>query len=276
MLNKLTLIIMSFALLLFGCGGGEEVATYEGKIEDAVNDETDVKLDMVVYDIPTPVEVTKDIAASGASYNNSLLNNPSKAGSYATTYKKAVNLGIYIADLSYAAVNDQTQDATNYLSAANKLAESLGIDGAFNQEMVKAFQDNLGNKDTLTTLIDLAYKNADKYLRSNDRVSTAALVLAGGWVEGMYLSTKILGNEPKTADNRLIFERIGGQKLSLNNLVDLLENYKDKPDINNAYGPLAELDSVVYNKIQGPSAISRGQVDNITSRIEALRNEMIK
>ncbi len=279
MINKLGLFAwsLSAAFILSSCGGGgdDEVATYE-KIEDEISAETDVKLDLVMYDIPTPVEVARDIATSGAAYNKTLLNSSSKAGSYSTNYKKAVNLGIFIADLSYAAVYDQTQDATSYLSSATKLAESLGIAGAFNQEMIKAFQDNLGNKDTLTTLIDVAYSNADKFLRTNDRASTAALVLAGGWIEGMYISTQVLGNANKSAENKSIYERVGSQKLSVSNLASLLEDYKDKEGFGSLYGSIAALDTVTYKKVSGPSNISRAQVNEISKSVNEIRSEMVK
>lgn len=273
---KKSLFILSSVIMFFGCGGGgDDVEVYEGS-DLEITAETDVALDLVMYDIPSPVDVARDIANSGIPYNKSLLNSTSKSGSYSTTYKKATNLGVYVADLSYAAAYEQTQDATSYLSTSTQLAENLGIGGAFNQELIKEFEKNLSNKDTMASLINQAYKNADKFLRSNDRVSVAAMVMAGGWLEGMYISLKAIEDKPKDAQNRLVYERIGGQGQPLKNLLKLLNQFKDNQELTTLSGPLAELDSVVYRNIPGPGAANINNVPKIAEKIYMLRAEMVK
>ncbi|MGC8802603.1 MAG: hypothetical protein ACP5PS_02340, partial [Bacteroidales bacterium] len=73
---------------------------------------------------------------------------------------------------------------------------------------------------------------AQEYLRENDRGSTAALVLAGGWIEAMYVASRIAD---ELNDSREIMERIAFQKYSLRSLLAILANYQSDPEINTLY-----------------------------------------
>jgi len=64
------------------------------------------------------------------------------------------------------------------------------------------------------------------YLKENERNSVSALILAGGWVEAIYLATKF-GDDGK---NKSILERVGEQQKSLDVLVEMISHYKNDGD----------------------------------------------
>ena len=50
-----------------------------------------------------------------------------KRGNYVTNKSMALNLGIYTCDLSFASLYEQTQLIIDYMNAAKKMADGLGI-----------------------------------------------------------------------------------------------------------------------------------------------------
>ncbi len=270
-----TAMFFSTLVLVFGCGG--EVVVEEEEIippEELISTDTEIKFDLTLSDIPSPTKLTGEISKSGINYDKSILNSPSSSGKYSTNYQKGVNLGIYVADLSYATVYSQTQDATSYLSVCKQLADGLGISKAFDDDLMKKFQSNSSNMDSLVGVIDDAYKNIDKFFRTDDRVSTAAIVFTGCWIEGLYVSTQMAANSEKTAENASLFIRIGEQKFSLKNILELLNQYADKPD----HAKLIELLGGVekaFLKVPQPSKIDVRQVGAISDAVSELRAQLI-
>jgi len=96
----------------------------------------------------------------------------------------------------------------------------LGITGAINENTVKRMEKNLNNKDSLLKIISDTYLETDIYLKNNDRAGVSALVVAGGWIEGLFISVNIAA---QNANNQMIVKRIAEQKLILENLIGLLE-----------------------------------------------------
>jgi hypothetical protein len=213
---------LSVAVIMTGCGssadsdmieGGETVTTDHGKESKAQN---------VFYSSPSPIETTSLLKAAGAKYNAKYLNPVENVSNYESVASKALNLGVYGSDLSFTSIYDQTQESLLYLRCTNKLAGSLGISGAFDEKTTSRIEANMENRDSLLAIISDSYWTADAFLKENGQPGVSALIIAGGWLEGLYIACQI-ANETKSED---IANRIGEQKLSLNNLVALLEEQK--------------------------------------------------
>ena len=82
------------------------------------------------------------------------------------------------------------------------------------------------NKDSLAKVVYDSYSKVDQTLKSNERVAMAALVVTGSWLEGLYLSTKTFVDEPKSEINKALYATIWEQKLHLENIIKLLEEFK--------------------------------------------------
>ena len=143
-------------------------------------------------------EIPYLLQATGADFNRSLINDNKKSDKYATLNDKAaLNLGVYAADIGYLSSYDKTQEAIEYLGAAKALADNLGVIGSFDPEILKRFEANISNKDSLAALINQSIQKTDKYLKDDSRNKLAALMVTGSFVEGLSISTGLIKTYPK-------------------------------------------------------------------------------
>jgi len=208
--------------------GSEEMNKESGEETNAPEDEAKSMGESVnrkvFYTIPSPLELTAIIKKAGAKYDKSVLNSTDKASNYVTQTDMALNLGVYGADLSYASIFEQQQETMYYFKAAKQLADELGITSAFGESTLTRIQNNLDNKDSLVSIISDSYWETDAYLKENKQSSISGLVITGAWIEGMYVSCKL---SEMTKNNTDIKKRIGEQKLTLDNLIAMLNSYKN-------------------------------------------------
>jgi hypothetical protein len=156
------------------------------------------QIEEVIYNIPSPSEIPYLLQATGAEFNESLLNPRTKVDQYAArTDKAALNLGVYAADIGYLSSYDKTQEAIDYLNATKTLADNLGVIGSFDVEVLQKFEANISNKDSLTRLLDRTIKKTESYLADDNRNKLSALVVTGSFVEGLYISTGLIKSYPK-------------------------------------------------------------------------------
>jgi hypothetical protein len=95
----------------------------------------------------------------------------------------------------------------------------LNVSGAFNASIINRFKENLDNQDSLLVLVGEAYRSGNSYLITEKRVELISLILAGGWLETMYIATSLTSS----SSNQAIIDRIGEQKSSLKGLIMLLK-----------------------------------------------------
>jgi hypothetical protein len=241
--------------------------------------------------VPSPVEIALILKDAGAKYDFSILNPAENKDSYATIKAKALNLGIYGADLSYVAVFDKSQEAMLYLTATKKLADDLGITNAFDEEKISRIENNLHNRDSLLILISDTYWQSEQYLKENERESVSAYMIAGGWVEGLYLGTIIEQNLRKNGTNKDILNRLAEQKTALASLIELLEAYNlDDADLilnlRSLYSsfdaiPEASNDAEIHLANQSSAGAvkynaTEEHMDRIASKVSEIRNKLIK
>ena len=238
--------ILFLSLFVMGCGNSNTADTDVVTGSDTAQNKTkNTKAQEVFYSIPSPIETISLLKAAGAKYNASYLNPIENVSKYTTVTSKALNLGTYGSDLSFTSMFDQTQESMLYLRCANKLAAGLGINGAFNENTASRLESNVQNRDSLLAIISDSYWTTDAYLKDNGQPGVSALVVAGGWVEGLYIGTQIAN----ATQNKDVISRIGEQKLSLENLIALLESYKaDNAGIVAVLASLNEL-KVIYTTI---------------------------
>ena len=182
----------------------------------------------IFYNMYLSVELSSLFETAGAVYSSELLNQADKVSNYTTSYKKAMNLGVYAVDLSYSRVFDQFQIAGKYFSSMQILSEQLGIPQNFFEETAQRFERNMTNKDSLISIANEVYYETEDYLKDNERFATASVIILGGWVEAIYIATNVV-TESKNPD---VIERLVEQKYSLNNLMSMLKDYSDNEVVN--------------------------------------------
>ena len=228
------------AALMVGCVSDVKKAEDNGEVKTAKVDSSGAQLLTIggsMFSIPSPIQTAMLIEKSGADYSKGFLNDAKKVSTYATNYQKALNLGVYGADVGYVTIYDQSQDALRYLGVINKLTDELGITGAFDESTIKRFETNFGKRDSMLNLVAVAYRNSDAFLKDNDRMNVGALILAGGWIETLYFSTQIAVKD----GNQDVINRIGEQKYTLNNIVKMLTPYYNQPEYDVLVDDLIEL-----------------------------------
>lgn len=252
------LAALMIAVLVFGCKSeGENVGDNADTAEIDIDLMADLnKAKQVFYSLPSPIETAMLMKRAGAEYDPELLNSLNNIANYNTNKDMALNLGVYGADLSFASMFDQSQASIDYMNASKQLAEDLGILNAIDNTTVERMETNVNNRDSLMDIISETFMNSNAFLKENDRPETAAIILVGGWVEGLYLASKIA----KTTDeNEEIKDRIIDQRLSLGILLSLMEEYKDHEDVANLLADLSEIKEI-FDKVK----VSTSKVEPVT------------
>ena len=228
------------AIFMVGCVSDVKKTEDGGEAKTSEVDSSATKLMTIggsMFSIPSPIQTAMLIEKSGADYSKGFLNDAKRVATYATNYQKALNLGVYGADVGYVTIYDQSQDALKYMGVINKLTDELGITGAFDEQTIKRFESNFGKRDSMLNLVAVAYRNSDAFLKDNDRMNVGALILAGGWIETLYFSTQIAAKD----GNQDVINRIGEQKYTLNNIIKMLTPYYNQPEYDVLVDDLIEL-----------------------------------
>jgi hypothetical protein len=121
------------------------------------------------------------------------------------------------------------------------LCVDLNISSAFSGPIVERIEQNLDQGDSLLSISKETYYNAYDYLEQNDRGPTLALVIAGGWIESMFIVTKLI--DGYSADNPTI-DRMADQRLPLENLIMFLKKYESDENVASTVADLTEIQAV--------------------------------
>jgi hypothetical protein len=236
--------------------------------ETASKKEIQKEVQDFVYPLPTAFEVTEMLNRIEAPYIIGLSNPAGNAGKYITEKSQALNLGVFGADLSYASTYRQRQETMDYMNASKKLIEELNISAAIDPDIIDKIEQSADNKDALVDLISDSFYSTYAFLQRNERTGVSAIIMAGTWVEGLYIATHI---SEDTFNNKEMVQIVMNQKASLNKLYDILvkdEQNRNVKDVLNDLLPIKGL----FDAVDG--AISEDQYNAIVSEVRALRTKI--
>ena len=218
-------LLLGFSLLLASCGESTDQKTTQPPVQTTL-DSAEVarmkELEKIFFSIPSPMEMSSLIKEKGYQFDQNKLIATSNVDQYTGESRQAIMLGVYGADLSYTAIFDQKQMTMEYFAAAQKLARSMGVDGALTNDLIERLDKHQENRDSMLHIVSEAYADLNGYLKENQRIEVSAMIVAGGWIEALYLST-IYGND----GNSDLRQRIAEQKYALNNLMSYLDKFGD-------------------------------------------------
>jgi hypothetical protein len=213
-LDKSKYFILLFVFLVFiqsSCATDRTKDT-NGNLSEDFNAELDDDLlekintaKKIFYSLPSPLETAMLIKNAGASYEERLLNPVNNTEKYNTNLEMALNLGIFTTDLSYASLFDQTQATLNYVTAAKKMADGLEILDAIDEETIQRLEENINNREIIIDIISETLLNSTSFLEDRGLQATSAVILVGGWIEGLHIATSLIN--PETDDlknNKLV------------------------------------------------------------------------
>jgi len=181
-------------------------------------------IEEIARNISSPVEIANLLQTLAVPFSPDYLASSIDANKQTTSFDKAFTLGILGADLGYLNMYEKTGSSIDILSSIRKLAEGIRVGQFFDFETIKRLSLNKSNLDSLLYLSIDSYTRIDKYLRDNDRGQLSALMIIGVWIEGQYLATQVITEYP----DPVLRDRIGEQKIILNDLIMLASPYCDR------------------------------------------------
>lgn len=237
--GRISLVLTCFTLLLLigSCKSNNQNAQ-ENKFEipDSVKqaeeeiEVSDEAMENIVQNIASPVEIAAQIKSLGIPFSKKYLATTEVVTELESDNRKAFNLGVYGTDLGYINMYQQQSLVIEYIKAIKTLADGINVGQFFEFSTLKRLSKNSQNLDSLMYISVQNFNNMDNYLRENNRGDISSIMVAGAWIEGLYIATQVAQKD----ESGKLKQSIGEQKTILNELLLILKNYK-----NNEY--IAEL-----------------------------------
>jgi hypothetical protein len=248
----------------------------------------------ILYGLLTPTEVTAMFGRLGIQYNQAVLNPTENRNQYTSSARASINLGIYGVDFGYIKMFGISQKMIDYILTVKDMSNKLGIPDNLLMAPIKKMENDMSDPDSIMALVNKSYNDIEDHLRQDGRESTAGLMLMGGWVEAIYITSQLL-YDPANPDKEVI-EKIAQQKYTLTTLLGLMRNYYDDPvvvyytkkliflkryfDTFDIYFKIGDLKIDTSRKVLEASGcdmtISTETLNNIRNYVATLREEMVK
>lgn len=253
----------------------ETLEAIEHKL-DEMDSKRAVLVESIIRSSPTLAETGEIFADIGMDFKREYLNDINNVSQYTTLRDQGINLGVFLADLGYITTFEQSQEIIFYMNSAQKMAEGIGVSDVFDEKTVERMEMNISDKDSIIELISELYWKTDEFLKELNRENISALIICGGWVEGMHIASSII--EDGLADDN-IYLKMTGQQKNLKKILSLLETFDGDEGIEIFEARLAEIDADFNNlpKSEGKevSPEQKESLNQIALKIESLREEII-
>jgi hypothetical protein len=235
MMKKIGYILLPVAtsLILASCGGDDN------KSDEIENNATDTNATKVTtnnavsetfFQVPSPGEMLTFIKMIGGKKTpaaTSFLNSPENQKNYTDNKLKAINFGIYSCDLSYCSIFEIGSEALKYFKCVKQMGDQIGVSTAIKPEIMKRLENNIGNSDSLSVITDDVYFSSFETLEDGKQGSTLALVVAGGWIESLFIATNLATYKQDSP----VIERLADQKYTLENLIEFLKKHEGDQNV---------------------------------------------
>ncbi len=276
---KKSITVVIFLLLIFGFTGITSCKSCKNRAEEEKIEQKTVELEQMkslegeieknVYPLPTSAEVIEMLQELEVGYIIGISNPVANSKKYFSSRARAINLGVYGADLSYATLYNMNQEVINYLEAIRILANELNMSKIYDETLYDRIKENFDKRDELVSILTDAFNETYEYLSDNDQQPLALLVVGGAWVEGMYLTTHVSEAAYQIAGiARVLLE----QKSSFELFLEITKPYIDDPDVSNFVSLLDPIKKV-YEGL-GTSLTNQNIID-ITNAIGGIRSQII-
>ncbi|MCX6282428.1 MAG: hypothetical protein NTU51_10745 [Bacteroidetes bacterium] len=228
----------------------------------------------LLYQFPTPFEVTLMLQRAKAGFIFKITNPPANLTKYSTEKAKALNLGVYSADLAYSATYNFVDETNKFIACTGKLANDLGIAGVYDPSLVDRVKKFNNNKDSLVNLVTKLFNKTNDFLSKNNRNQIAVLVATGTFVEALYLAASL---NQVAADNKPISTVIFRQKDNLDKLVTLLTAYNMDSELKPIGDEVIKLKAIYTNYgLEADKKLPQQKAAEIGDLTESVRDSFIK
>lgn len=270
-ISRYTFILCALAFSVVACKPVDKKKGGEQTVKPLLKKAIESEVKDVVYPLPTTFELTSMLNRIGADYILGLSNSSENADKYFTEKARALNLGVYSADLSYASTYNRKQETMLFLKASKTLIDNLEITSAYNETLVDDVEKNLDDKDQLVKVITNSFYDTYEFLNKNGKANLSLLVVSGSFIEGLYIATHISEN---TYANPEIVKVIFDQKASLEKLLEVLEPEKNDPNVAALIAELSGLKASYDKVVDGK--MTEDQLNEIIASVAKLRKSIIE
>lgn len=227
MFKRLLIIISVIVFANYGC---VDTGTNSDQLDmpDSVQTKEQLEFDSeqigeIIQNFSSPIEMAALIKDAGVEFNGRILAPTDNSDYYNTNFKRAIGLGMLGVDLGYLNIYEKTGPVVNYITIIKKLAEEMKVGHFFDFGTLKRLASNNSSVDSLMYMSTNSFNQMDSYLRDSDRSHLSALIVSGVWIEGLYLAGQVVSEK----DNKEISDRIGEQKIILEDILLLLRHYSE-------------------------------------------------
>jgi len=223
-----------------------------------------------VYPLPTSAQVIQMLTDLEVGYIIGISNPVENTKKYFQNTDRAINTGVYGADLSYATLYNMQQQVMDNLLAIRSLTTELNMSKIYNESLYDSIKKNYDNKDHLVNILTDAFNETYAYLADNDQQTLALLVVGGAWVEGMYLTTHVSEAAYQVAGiSRVLLE----QKKSFEVYLEITQPYANDPSISDFVKKLDPIKKV-YEGLS--TSLTEQNIKDITVAISGIREKIVQ
>jgi len=260
-MNPNQLIFAALALVMLSACSSNNSNNVQDELEaqlteEAMADKPEVdenleKVKEIYYSLPSPLETSQLLKMSGAHFKYDALHTINDVKNYTTSKAKAINLGIYIADLSYCNVFHQQQHCVDYFAVTKNLGDDLGMGQVFSADIVDRINNNLSNQDSVYFILSELYWQANDALQKSDMKAINGMVAAGLWVEGMHIAIESI--ESANESKEMLTQRIAEQRYIINELVPMIASMNENGSLDDIVSDMKAIQQT-FNNLKGTTA----------------------
>jgi len=265
----LPLLVLSLSGLS-SCRNKAEKKKNMNQLEVTQVDTINKEIEKNVYPLPTSAEVIRMLSDLEVGYIIGISNPTANAKKYLTSTQRAINIGVFGADLSYATLYNIQQEVINYLHSIQSLANELGMSKIYDETLYDKIKQNFDKRDELVAILKDSFNKTYAYLSDNDQQALALLVVGGAWVEGMYLTTHVSEAAYQIAGiSRVLLD----QKHNFDTFLDIAQPYMEDSQIKDFVDKLDPIKKVYAGL--GTSLTNQNIMD-IKKAIEYIRSQIVQ
>ncbi|RPH31861.1 MAG: hypothetical protein EHM93_11785 [Bacteroidales bacterium] len=243
--NSIFIVLLSL-LLLSACRGGnsDNKKTTDSSFETSA-DIIDLKKALVnIYFLfPSPAEILFTINDVGLIYISNLTNSAKKKEMYIKSNEKYLNLGVYMADLSYCALFKRLNEVEEYLEAIKRLSDELRLSSKVKKELIEKIKEDVNSIDSIKSITNQFFFDVINDLEANNRQSDVTLITTGAYVECLYLT---VNQVDKYSKDNLIVQKIAEQKHAFNILYQYSKKHISKKELAQSYSLIKEVNDAFW------------------------------
>jgi hypothetical protein len=240
------------------------------KVELTQFDTLQKKIGENVYPLPTSADVIKMLSELEVGYQFGISNPVESASKYISSTSRAINMGVFGADLSYCTIYNINQEVINYLNAIRTLANELNMSKIYDETLYQKIKDNFDKKDELVKILTDAFNQTYNYLSENEQQNLALLVVGGAWVEGMYLTCNVSEAAYQVAG---ISKNLLEQKKSFEVFIEITKPYVADPGVGDFVKKLDPIKKV-YEGLG--TSLTMQNITDITKAINEVRAQIVQ